>query len=214
MPLIEANLSGTVVCIGTGPSLTAEQIQVARAKGFALAGCNNVWQIVPDMVLHYACNESWWCYYWSAELAAHPAQKWTTSHFVHERYGVNRIGERNAPGLSTNPKYVHHGHGSGYSLVNLAYLSGATRIVLLGYDMKYAPDYDGGIRRVGASPRHYFGEYPSALQHWPKVSVRHGVHVQMLDLYRSIATQGLVEVINATPDSAIDCFPRASIDAL
>src|SRR6185369_2408705 len=116
--------------------------------------------------------------------------------------------------LSSDPRIVHHGHGSGYTMLNLAYLMGAARIVLLGYDCKYAPDYDGRSSKVGSSPRHYFGEYPSALQHWPSFSVKDGVHVEMVELYRSVAEQGAVDIVNCTPGSAIDCFPRCGIESL
>lgn len=200
----------TVVCIGTGPSLTLEQIDAARRKGFALAGCNNVWQIVPDLVLLYACNEAWWQHYWSAELAAYPAQKWTTNRVAAEKWGINWIAERDRPGLSTDPAYIHHGNGSGYSLLNLVTLMGAERVVLLGYDLRYAADYDGRDKRVGSTPRHYFGEYPSDLLHWPKLSVQDGVHVRLVELYRTVRAN----VLNATPGSAIDAFPRVVIDEL
>lgn len=209
---ISKKFSGTVVCVGTGPSLTAASIETARRKGFTLFGCNNVWRMC-DLAVHYACNLSWWNYYWCDELAR-IADKWTTNAEAAQKYGLNWVAEKNAPGLSTDPAVVHHGHGSGYSLVNLAYLMGADRIVLLGYDLKYAPDYDGGARQIGSMPRHYFGEYPAALQHWPKVQVRAGIHVELLELYRSVAKQGAVEVLNATPNSAIDCFPKVVIDAL
>jgi len=106
---------------------------------------------------------------------------------------------------------IHHGHGSGYSLVSMAYRNGADRIILLGYDLKYAEDYNGRSQHIGSSPRHYFGEYPASMQHWPSVSVVRGIHVELVDLYRSIRAQGLVEVINCTPGSAIDCFPMMDI---
>ena len=112
----------TVTLIATGPSLTLQQVDAARDKGFALAGCNNVWQIVPDLELLYACNAGWWQHYWSPELAAHPAAKWTTNREAAAAYGLNWIAERNAPGLSSDPNIVHHGHGSGFTLLNLAYL--------------------------------------------------------------------------------------------
>jgi len=201
------------VCIGTGPSLTQEQINAAQRKGFALAGCNNVWRLC-GLDIHYACNEGWWDEYWCDELKQYAAEKWTCNLDAAKRYGLNWIAEKNAPGLSADPSVIHHGHGSGYTLLNLVYLMGATRIVLLGYDMKYAPDYDGRTQQIGSTPRHYFGEYPARLQHWPKVHVRNGVHVELLDLYRSVARQGLVEIINATPDSALDCFPKVPISAL
>ncbi len=160
--------------------------------------------------MHYACNGGWWDHYWP-ECKDDPAEKWTCNKPAADRYGLNWVAERNAPGLSSDPSVIHHGHGSGFTLVNLAYLMGAERIVLLGYDLKYAPDYDGRAQAVGSTPRHYFGEYPPALQHWPKVHVRNGVHVELLDLYRSVARQGLVEIVNCTPGSAIDCFPMRDI---
>jgi hypothetical protein len=200
--------------IATGPTLTLPQVEAARRRGFALAGCNNVWESVPDLELLYGCNLQWWRHYWSPQLAAHPAEKWTTNREAADAFGLNWIAERNAPGLSTDPSIVHHGHGSGYTLLNLAYLMGATRIVLLGYSLRYAPDYDGRAKRIGGEARHFFGEYPKELQHWPSAKVRDGVHVELLDLYRSVAKQGLVEIVNCTPGSALDCFPRADIDDL
>jgi len=77
-----------------------------------------------------------------------------------------------------------------------------------------APDYDGKSREIGSEPRHYFGEYPHSMQHWPSVKVRGGVHVELLELYRSVADQGLVEIINCTPGSALDCFEKRDINAV
>jgi len=46
------------------------------------------------------------------------------------------------------------------------------------------------------------------------VMVKGGVHIELVDLYRSIAEQGLVEIVNCTPGSAIDCFPQVNIESL
>jgi hypothetical protein len=169
---------------------------------------------VPDLSLLYACNERWWVHYWTRGLEQYPAEKWTTNKVAADKFSLNWIAEKFDYGLSTNPRIVHHGHGSGYTMLNLAYLMGASRIVLLGYDCKYAPDYDGREKKVGSSPRHYFGEYPGALLHWPTISVKDGVHVELVGLYASVAMQNLVEIVNCTPGSAIDCFPRADIEQL
>ncbi len=203
-------MTETIVCIGTGPSLTEEQIQTAREKGFRLFGCNNVFQIVPDLELLYGCNLGWWELY-AAQASSHAAEKWTSNHEAADRYGLNWIEEANAPGLSEDPELIHHGHGSGYSLVNMALHKGAERILLLGYDLRYAPDYNGARRIIGSRPRHFFGEYPSAIQHWPKVRVTNGVHDELVEQYRTVADQGLVEVINCTPGSALDAFPVSDI---
>lgn len=204
----------TVVCIGTGPSLTLEQIQVAREKGFRLFGCNLVYQIVPDLEVLYGCNKGFWDTYY-ADIKAHPCEKWTTNLAAAQKYQINWIGERMGMGLCKEPKIIHHGHGSGYSLVGMAHKLGAERVLLLGYDLKYAKNYDGKAQQVGSAPRHYFGEYPAHLQHWPSVSVRDGIHVELVDLYLSVHNQGLIELINCTPGSALDgLIPTANINQI
>lgn len=176
---------------------------------------NRVWEIVPDLALLWGTNLGFWSHYWCPALAAYPAQKWTVSREAADRYGLKWTAERYAEGLSTDPGVIHHGHGGGYSMVNLAYLMGASRIVLLGYDLRYASDYDGRNRQPGSVPRHYFGEYPEALRHWPSARVHNGVHVELVSLYESVARQNLVEIVNCTgPNSALECFPRADIERL
>lgn len=205
-------MSQTVVCIGTGPSLTLEQIEIARKKGYRLFGCNRTYEIVPDLEVLYGCNAAFWDTY-NDQIKQHPCEKWTTNLPAAQRYGLNWIGERFGFGLSEDEKIIHHGHGSGYSLVGIAHKLGATRVLLLGYDLKYAPDYDGKTQRIGSNQRHYFGEYPPHLQHWPSVQVRNGVHVELVDLYRSIHKQGLIEIVNCTPGSALEgVIPSCGIE--
>lgn len=202
----------TVCCIGTGPSLTLEQIQAARRKDFVLVGCNRVYEIVPDLAVLWGTNYAFWAYYESARM--YPASKWTVNDQARDEFGLNWIAEKNAPGLSTDPEVIHHGHGGGFSQMNLAYLMGAERIVLLGYDLKYAADYDGRERKVGSSPRHFFGEYPPEMQHWPSKRVKAGVHEELVGLYESVAAQGAIEIVNCTPGSALQCFPQVPIERL
>ena len=203
----------TVVCVGTGPSVTEEQVDTARQKGFDLYACNLAYRLAPDCKLLYAVNYRFWKHYWP-EIKHLPAERWTTNARVACDFPVRLISEVNKPGLSPRLGVIHHGHGSGYSLVSMAHQMGYERIILLGYDLKYAEDYDGRNHRVGSSPRHFFGEYPTEMQHWPSVMVKDGVHFELVELYRSIAEQGLVEVINCSPGSAIDCFERMPISAV
>ena len=50
------------------------------------------------------------------------------------------------------------------------------------------------------------------MQHWPSVQVQGGIHVELIELYMSIKEQGAVEVVNCTPDSAVDCFGHTNIE--
>jgi hypothetical protein len=200
----------TIVCCGTGPSITPHQVEVARRRGWALFVCNDAFRLASDAALLHACNWQWWNSRWD-QVKDLPCEKWTTRKESAEKYGIHWIAEVNRPGLSTDPALLHHGHSSGYQLLGMAYRAGATRIVLLGYDMTFAPDYDGAAHQIGSSPRHFFGEYPPELQHWPRVQVRNGVHIELLELYRSVADQGAVEIINAS-GGVLDCFPRMDIN--
>lgn len=196
-------MSETVVCLGTGPSLTLDAVEVARQRGYRLFGCNLAYRIAPDIELLYGCNAAWWdTYYPSVEHL--PMEKWTTNLCAAHKYGLHWMGERAGMGLCEEEKVIHHGHGSGYSLVGMAHKKGAKRVLLLGYDLKYSPDYDGQAKAAGSGPRHFFGEYPAHLQHWPSKQVKAGVHVELVDLYRSIHDQGLIDIINCSPGSALE----------
>jgi hypothetical protein len=185
-------------------------VETARRNGYSLFVCNDAFLVAPDAQLLHACNWQWWDARWE-KVKDLPCEKWTTRKESAEKYGINYIAEVNRPGLSTDPNVLHHGHSSGFQLVGMAFRAGFDRIILLGYDMKFANDYDGRQQMVGGCPRHFFGEYEPELQHWPSVKVKGGVHVELCDLYRSVAEQGLVEIINCTPGSALTCFPKVDI---
>lgn len=91
---------------------------------------------------------------------------------------------------------MHFGGSSGYQAINLAYLWGATRIVLLGFDCKPVDGKD-----------HWFGQHPSGLTQIQPYSLWLENYV---DLARDLKAEG-VEVINCSPDSALRCFPVDTI---
>lgn len=49
--------------------------------------------------------------------------------------GVEYLNRSSADGLSDDPETLNTGCNSGYAAINLAYLRGATKIHLIGYDM-------------------------------------------------------------------------------
>lgn len=107
------------------------------------------------------------------------------------------------PALSDDPTALVTGMHSGHQALNLAVLAGAARIVLLGYDMKAGP-------KVGAWHRN----------NWHNDHKRH-TPAGHYDLYRQsfkkvppILQRLGVEVLNATPGSALDVFPKVSIESV
>lgn len=185
--LFSENEARVGVIIGTGPSLTREQIdQVSHLRKF---GVNNAYEFGLDV--HLACNIEWWDYYG----ADFPGHKWTWDKATAEKYGINYIAGRWADGLSTDPNYIHYHHGSGPQIVNLALHYGCKTMLLIGWDMRYS------------AKRHYFGEYPAPLQHWPRT----GPNGELAGLIREMETirpaDYGIEIINCTPGSALKCYP-------
>ena len=104
------------VVIGTGPSLTSDQIaKVSHLKKF---GANRAFEFDVD-VLH-GCNWQLWEHYLPQikDLRGH---KWTTRPELEGKYPVLKyIREEWIDGLSTDKSYIAAHHGTGPQAVNLA----------------------------------------------------------------------------------------------
>lgn len=203
------------VIIGTGPSLTKEQLDWVgwmrsndKCRAF---GVNNAVMVAPFIDVHMACNIEWWDHYHDKPaVKATKAAKWTWDKATADRYGINHIPGKWGDSFSTDPNFIHYGHSSGFQILNLAYHYGIRTFLLLGYDMRYLPGYNRDKRQAGKG-RHYFGEYPKQLQHWPKVGAN-GEFTGLLKVFKTIDTDALgVRIINCSPGSALDFFETSEI---
>ena len=97
--------------------------------------------------------------------------------------------------------FIHQGGNSGYQAINLAYLFGASAIVLLGFDCSQS--------KTGEA--HWFG------QHGPRLTQQQPFALWQANfpaLAQDLANSG-TRVINASRETALRCFERASLaDAL
>lgn len=188
----------TVVCAATGPSLSAEQIEIVRAAGVRLIAVNDAYLRAPFADVCYFADVKW--HGWHAkrpEFAAFAGQKCSIFIGVDPKLpGVHLLKQAEYTGLSTTPTEIVTGSNSGYQAVNIAALSGAKRIVLIGYDA--AP-------RNGAD--HFFGAHPDK-SHPPYDVVR----ARFRDLVEPLKKIG-VTVLNATPGSQISAFERVDLAA-
>ena len=118
---------------------------------------------------------------------------WTVDKHAAKQYGINHVVGEHGQGLADKPP-IRYGSNSGYQAVNLVYWFGATRILLIGYDMGCT----GG-------KTHYFGDHPEGLQ----VRSPFGSFIQS---FRTIDPKRYgIEIINCTPVSNLDCFPRMEL---
>lgn len=143
----------------------------------------------------YGCDEPFWHRYHS-ELPAGP-ERWTASLPAAREYRLKFINSVDEPGLSESPHVINQGGNSGYQAIGLAYAWGAARVILLGYDMQrtggkshWHGDHKGGLPNLGPALATWPAKFEAIARQWP-------------------------HVVNATRETALTCFPRATLaDAL
>ena len=209
--------------MATGPSLAKDQLKVINTSRFnnkcRIFTINNSFEKVDTTDVQLSCDGPWWRYYWPRweALRELPAMKFTWYPEIAEAFDITYIKAIVKEGLSTDPGVVHINHGSGPMIINLALHFGIRRLLLIGHDMKFAKDYNAAKHDPGSTPRHYFGEYPKTLQHWPSVKVRQGVLDGLITSYNGIQDDIVnreipMEIINCTPDSALTSFPISTLE--
>jgi hypothetical protein len=173
--------------LASGQSMTQEQADAVRGLGTVIT-INRTYELAPWCDILYGCDAKFWQYY--PDALDCPARK------VSIEYRDPRVqlwAERKEPGLGLAPGVLHSGQNSGYQAINLAYHLGATRIILLGYDM------------------HGDHWHP---QHKPPLSC-----IQKFDdwiprfdqLARDLKKQN-VSVLNCTPGTKLKAFRRKTLN--
>ena len=185
---------GTVVCMASGPSLTKDDAEYCRGKADGVIVVNTTYQMAPWADALIASDVRWWGWHKGAKDFA--GLKYATSRAV-KWAGVQWIKNTGRDGLELQPNGIRHGLNSGYRAINLAVHFGAKRIILLGYDMKRG---DGPDRL-----EHWHGDHPIASRSAYPIFCKH-----FLTLVEPLKAIG-VEVLNCTPGSALDCFPKAQL---
>ena len=146
----------------------------------------------------YGCDAKWWnehngCPGFQGEKWSSHDEGTNKKLAEAEKYGLNLVRGSSDAGFSTDPEVICYGSNSGFQAINLAILMGAKEIVLVGFDM----------RRVdGVS--HFFGEHP------PPLRVGMDYERFVPHFHRAKVPDG-VSILNATPGSALECFPMVNL---
>lgn len=186
----------TVVCMATGPSLTPEQVAIVRASGAKVIAVNDSYLLAPFADVVYFADVKWWRWHKDRpEFKAFQGQRCSIFLGLDPKMeGVHLLKRAEHMGLSTDPGVICTGSNSGYQAVNIAVLSGAKRVVLIGYDGKAK---DG--------KQHFFGDHPDK-SHAP-YEVTRGRFADLVEPCKKIG----VEILNATPGSWVECFPMVDL---
>lgn len=192
----------TVVCIASGPSLVADDVEYCRGKARVIA-INDNWRLAPWCDMLYAGDKDWWLRYWDegvSDLSCHKVSQDRQGHDTEIKPGVVILA--GAPGytLCSNRWHLHWGGNSGFHAIQVAYHCGCRRVLLLGYDMKKGSNNE----------RHWFGNHPQGLH-------KESPYWMWLQAFKVAAAQttelGLT-IINCSRDTAIKWIPRAKLQEI
>lgn len=192
---------GTVLVLGSGPSLTQTDVSLTRAHVDAVIAVNDSYKLIPDATVLYAADTRWWGWHKGARTAhtvgavKYPAfigrLRYCLGRTPFAEVQVLRRGPRQ--GLTLDPAKVALGMNGVYQSINVAVHLGATRVLLLGLDMH---------NKHGS---HFFGHHPNQSQ--PPYALCIQAFQTMVE---PLQTAG-VEIVNCTPGTAVKAFPRVPL---
>jgi hypothetical protein len=198
----------TAAVLAGGPSLTREQVEAVRGKCRVIAVSNTAIDTVdsetkaiipafaPWADVLYAADLKWWRHYQDQALKF-PGIKVTIGprKTFHEVYSLERS---DCKAYDPHPTRIVYGGNSGYQALHLAVQFGAKRVLLLGFDMK------NGRR----GRKHWFGSHPGKLNS----NAQFNGWIRAFDRFSKVLTEMGITVINCSPDTALRCFRRASVE--
>jgi hypothetical protein len=204
----------TCAIIGGGPSITPDQLadlkRLRDACGWRVIAVNTAYLAANYAEICYFADSKWWRWHKDREeFKAFQGLKVSIQqtgdeidddsvHMLRNAAGVPHdganFGDSQAGGLSPWPNALRTGLNGGYQALGLAIALGATRIVLLGYDMKFT-----------AGKSHFHGGHPDKLQDDGVYRTQYAKFFELLKLPPGVT------VLNASPDSLLKCFPKVNL---
>lgn len=195
----------TVFVLGGGPSLLDMNLELIHQH--RCIGCNESFMLGSWVDACIFGDLRWWNAHKDADLRHYHGLKVSLNK---ETLGVRgiRTMKRKPRGIWTVPGTIGWNRNTGIAAVNLAIIFGAARIVLVGYDMKWGPCLATGsgfceeLRWV--SRQAYSNWHVNILEQGKN---RHQTFIDAFtQCHKGIMATG-VDVVNATPDSALKIFP-------
>lgn len=223
MHLIDPEWVGyTAVCVATGSSLSdndfADLNRVRRWReqdGCRVIAINDNYTICPWADALYFADVRWWEHHKDKPFFRDfPGRKISIENGA-GRFATDCTVLRNMSlsastmgKLSVDPTGIYTGQNSGYQAIGCAVLYGCKRIILLGYDMKSREVPIDEPGKTGVKARnHWFGEHP-----WPSDPASYRFFREEFARMAVTAKLSGIEILNATPGSALESFPMVTLD--
>lgn len=198
LPRLADATGGLVVCVATGPSLL--QSDVDQVRGRATVVCvNDAHRMAPWADVLYSSDRYWWHHYrgvpsfagYKGAIEYSPRRGPTELLKLMPQLAIFR--NTGHEGVELSPDGLRTcGQNSGGAALNLALHLGATRVLLLGYDM-------GDV----TGKQHFFGKHPQV------IASRHNFPRwrKAFDVMAPLLIGAGVEVLNCTRTTSLQAFP-------
>ena len=148
-------------------------------------------------------------------LSKHPGLKVTCNAKSARYQGVHHLGRchQHPKGITGSRKHVSWNNNSGAAAISMAVHLGVRRIVLLGFDMQigeFGQHWHNVYR--GMYPRRAHGKGKGAIMVPKKLPFDR--HLRGFPMIARDAKRLGVKIVNASPDSAIEQFPKYTVQEL
>lgn len=178
-----------MVCIASGPSLTAEDCEAVRRSGHPTIVTNTTFRLAPWADVLFGFDLRWWNKY-IAEVKAVFGGKLMSMSQISPQHGVATM---------FGSTWFRGSGNSGSCAISVALPSGAKKVVLLGYDAADGPNGE----------KHWHGDHPKGLSNalsmkrWPG----------QFEKIAAEARRQNVKILNASRRTALTCFERVELEA-
>lgn len=185
--------SETVFIVGGGPSI--KHLDFKKLENKSVVVTNNAYKSVPWASALFFADRIW--YDWNkSELYNFKNYKVTTDSRVSGEKEIIYLPHE-GPYLSTNLSHSRRYTNSGSGAMALAVKLGATKLILLGFDMRVV---DGKFN------------YHSEHKREPSPEIYKNAYIRELVKMKPFFEELGITVINCTPNSALECFPMDVIE--
>lgn len=171
-----------LVCIASGPSLTAEDCAMVEQSGIPTMAVNMSWKMARFAKYIYAGDRSWWDR--NGKDIDIPAERWTCSFSAASHH---KIKHHNVKGA----------YNSGMRAIQWGIDHGYKTILLLGYDCSLRNGVHWhGLYTANRNPT------PNGCRKWKR----------QFEQVAAQAKHRGVRVINCSRDTALECFERMKLE--
>jgi hypothetical protein len=175
--------------------MTRENAEAARGKAKVIA-VNNAYEYAPWADMLYACDYRWWKEY----RPEFKGLKVCPHEGACKEFRLIYVKGAAKPGLSLTQDRIHYGGNSGFQALNIAILSGAKKIILLGFDMQ--PDPQTGRLHFHSDHGRIGNPQKNTFMRWLRAFNEAAPQIERLG----------IQVLNCSNKSALNCFQVASLE--